>query len=176
MSNLKQFTKTASKNASKGIGGWVATLGALGELAGDQLEELGDTLGNQIEDWRSVLGGALASSSPSLAQSLGSSAKSVTGAPRRAVRRGMVGMRWFRRGIFVGGLGGALIGLLVAPIPGSQLRTKILNAVQQLGGQARSITGQALKSPQSTTTTGTPGTAGATGTSGGTLSGTRPIG
>jgi gas vesicle protein len=175
VSNLKQFQKTVSKNASKGLEGWITTLGALGVLAGDQLQELGYTLGNQVEDWRDVLGGALASTSPSFPQSLGNSAKAVTNAPRRAVRRGMVGMRWFRRGIFFGALVGAIGGLFFAPVPGSQLRTTIATWFQQLGGQAQTVATSALNTAQRATGTAPGATTGTTtGTAGGTLSGTRP--
>ncbi len=170
VSNLKQFQKTASKNASKRLKGWTATLGVLGVLAGDQLQELGDTLGNQVEDWRDVLGGALMSNSPSFPQSLSASAKAVTNAPHRAMRRGVVGMRWFRRGIFFGALVGAIAGLLFAPVPGSQLRAAIANWFQQLGGQAQNVATSALNTAQRATSS-TSGTA--TGSATGTTAGAR---
>lgn len=170
MSNLKQVSKISSKSLSKGLAGWLAGAISLAALTSDQLDDWRCALSNQLDDWRDAVSGTLASNSNAFSKSLGKSAKSVTRGPRRVVRRGMVGMRWFRRGIALGGIGGAIIGLLVAPMPGSQLRTKIVDSVKQLSGRVQHAvtTGQTR---QGQITGQTPGT---TTTTGGTLSGTTP--
>jgi gas vesicle protein len=174
MVNAKQISKLASKNAAKGMATWAATLAAVAAIASDALDTWRETLSDALDDWRETVGDSLSSNSTSLSKTLGRSANRVTRGPRRVVTRAMLSMRWLRRGLFFGAIGGAILGLLFAPVSGSQLRARISAWMRQMGGQLRATMANAPASlPQRATAgtgmpsaTNTPGTVSGAGTTG----------
>jgi hypothetical protein len=163
MKNAKQISKRVSKNLPKGAHGWAAALAAMAVLADKQLDGWRYMLGHQLDDWRDTVGDALEVNSKSLSRTLSRSAKQISRAPRRVATRAAVRARWFRRGAFFGVLGGAVLGLLFAPVPGSRVRQQVWGFLQQLGGQVQTTMANAQANLQqgatgtTTTTTGTTG-------------------
>jgi hypothetical protein len=153
MGNAKQISKITSRNAAKGLAAWAATLAAAAALADKQLDVWRGTANNQLNDWRYAVNRSLKGNSRSLSRTLSRSAKQVKRAPGHMVTRAKLRMRWMRRGMFYGAIGGAILGLLFAPAPGSQLRTQIRSWFQQMGGQVQTtMTNAQANLPQKATT------------------------
>jgi gas vesicle protein/sporulation protein YlmC with PRC-barrel domain len=154
MGNAKQISKITSRNASKWLAAWAATLATAAALADKQLYGWRGTVNNQLDDWRYAVNRSLKGNSKSLSRTLSRSAKQVKRAPGHMVTRAKLRMRWMRRGMFFGAIGGAILGLLFAPAPGNQLRTQIRAWFQQMGGQVQTtMTNAQANLPQRTTTT-----------------------
>jgi gas vesicle protein len=174
MGNAKQISKMTSRNAAKGLAAWAAALATSAALADKQLDSWRGGVNHQLDDWRYAVNRSLKGNSRSLSRTLSRSAKQVKRAPRHMVTRARLRMRWMRRGMFFGTIGGAILGLLFAPTPGNQTRSQIRAWLGQMGGQVQTTmtNAQANLPKKATSTTGTSKTGRSTS---GTLTETGPI-
>jgi gas vesicle protein len=159
--NAKLMSRKTSNDTSKALAASAASLATLGMLASRQLDGWRGLLGDQLDAWRSILGTSLTSGSKTLSRGMEQSAKALangrnnlTRTPRRMVKQTKIGARWFRRGIFFGGLGGAGLALLFAPVSGQQARAQLGSWIAQGRAWAQNMMGD-MRGQSAATPTGT---------------------